>query len=418
MKKTALICIALCAVMLLSTVSGIPLSAEGATYDELQDSLEKAKAVYNAAVAERKNAQNRLSELEALIKDIDNKRYALEVQYAILEEKIAYIQKEQEITDSLIAAYTERQEYYSDLIEEQQAQLDEMLELYATVLRYSYEHGDTSTFAIIFNSSDFTQFLSRLQYFDNIIEYNDTIVGSLKKIEAEMTELQGQYDSALDNLTYYTEMLSDQQSEVAETQAAMDAIAAEYDLLYGEYLKSAEAEQDLIAEMKADEEILYQSIKDIENQILNYENNVSDFRWPLEVGVWYTVTSYYGWRVDPLGRGYKFHSGVDIAAGGGNKVLAVCDGVVTTAKYHNSYGNYVVIYHGDGVSTLYAHMQNGSLQVKVGDKVTKGQWIGRVGTTGDSTGNHLHFSVIVNGEYLNPDNYLPDGYYVKKYNKK
>ena len=96
MKKTALICIALCAVMLLSTVSGIAISAEGATYDELQDNLKKAEAELKAAVAERKNAQNRLSELESLIKDIDNKRYALEIQYAMLEEKIAYIQKEQE----------------------------------------------------------------------------------------------------------------------------------------------------------------------------------------------------------------------------------------------------------------------------------------------------------------------------------
>ncbi|MBQ2325543.1 MAG: M23 family metallopeptidase, partial [Clostridia bacterium] len=234
-------------------------------------------------------------------------------------------------------------------------------------------------------------------------------------IEAELSTLQEQYNSALDNLSYYTEMIEAQEAEIKDKQKQIEDLQAEYAALYEELVDQETQAKEREKELKIEAEILAQAVKDAEQALLNYNSSLSAFGWPLKPGVWYYITSYFGWRQDPLGRGWLHHGGLDIAAGGGNAVLAVCDGVVTTAKWHYSYGNYVVIYHGDGVSSLYAHMQNNSLTVKVGDKVKRGQTIGKVGTTGDSTGNHLHFSVIVNGKYLNPDDYLPDGYYVKKY---
>lgn len=419
-KKAFLICLLLAVAMVLPLFSEtaadvVVTEAEAQTYDELQEELKKAQANYDAKVAERKAAQKRLAEVMAEIKKTENKLLELEVQFLALEEEQSFINSEKEVTAFLIEAYEERQSYYQSLIDEQQAELEETLELYATVLRYKYENGETSTLEILFNSQDFEQFLSRLQYFDSIIEYNDTVAGALKKIEAHLTTLQEQYDSALDNLSYYTDLLAQQEADIQARQEQMDAIYEEYQALSLELKTEEEQWKDIEDGLKTDEAILKDAVKAAEEAVLNYQNSVSAFSWPLKSGVWYYISSYFGYRQDPLGRGWKHHSGIDIAAVGGNAVLAVCDGVVTTATYHKSYGYYVVIYHGDGISTLYAHMQKNSLTVKVGDNVSRGQQIGKVGTTGDSTGNHLHFSVIKSGSYVNPDDYLPDGYYVKKY---
>lgn len=419
LKKTVIISFLLALALILpvfcETGSVAVTEAEAKTYEELQKEHQEALAKQKAKEAERKAAKALLEEAKKALEGTLSKMQELELQMYALEDEQMHVNEEKEITEFLISIYGERQAYYQSLIDEQHAKMEETLELYATVLRYKYENGETNTLEILFNSENFEQFLSRLKYFDNIIEYNDTVADALEKIEKELNTLQEQYNSALDNLSYYTDLLAKQETDIKNRQEELEKLNEEYKALYEQQVSEKQAQEQLEKELAIQAEILAQAVKDAEQAILNYNSNLSAFGWPLKPGVWYYITSYFGWRWDPLGRGYQHHSGLDIAAGGGNAVIAVCDGVVTTAKWHYSYGNYVVIYHGDGVSSLYAHMQNNSLTVKVGDQVKRGQQIGKVGTTGDSTGNHLHFSVIVNGAYLNPDDYLPDGYYVKKF---
>ena len=126
------------------------------------------------------------------------------------------------------------------------------------------------------------------------------------------------------------------------------------------------------------------------------------FCWPAPS---YTrVSSEYGYRIHPIYGTQKFHNGVDLAAPGGSPILAAYDGVVVAATYNASMGNYVMIDHGDGLYTIYMHAS--SLLVSAGQSVSRGQKIALVGSTGNSTGNHLHFSVRLNGSYVSPWNYI------------
>ena len=116
------------------------------------------------------------------------------------------------------------------------------------------------------------------------------------------------------------------------------------------------------------------------------------------------VSSYFGWRTSPLTGKPEYHNGVDIPAAYGSAIYAADGGTVLISERHYSYGNYIVIDHGNGLSTLYAH--NTKNLVKVGDVVDKGQQIATCGSTGDSSGNHCHFSVRVDGSPVNPMNYI------------
>ena len=125
------------------------------------------------------------------------------------------------------------------------------------------------------------------------------------------------------------------------------------------------------------------------------------FTWPTPG--YTTITSKFGYRTHPVTKVYKLHTGVDVAVPSGVSVLAAADGVVTISGNHTAYGKYVSINHGGGVATLYAH--NSQLLVKAGDSVKKGQVISKSGNTGWSTGPHLHFEVLVNGNPVNPMQY-------------
>lgn len=116
------------------------------------------------------------------------------------------------------------------------------------------------------------------------------------------------------------------------------------------------------------------------------------------------VSSQFGYRVHPITKVSKLHAGLDLAGGG--PIKAAQGGTVTRARYHSGWGWYVKIDHGNGLQTLYAHMKSGSLKVKEGQKVSRGQQIGTMGTTGASTGVHLHFEVYKNGKQVNPAPYL------------
>ena len=116
------------------------------------------------------------------------------------------------------------------------------------------------------------------------------------------------------------------------------------------------------------------------------------------------MSSAYGWRIHPVYGGKKFHYGIDLANSSGTPIIATRDGKVTVAKYSSSAGYYVTLNHGDGFSSQYMHMTH--YIVKVGQSVSAGQVIGYMGSTGASTGPHLHFSILYNGSHVNPANYI------------
>ncbi len=159
-------------------------------------------------------------------------------------------------------------------------------------------------------------------------------------------------------------------------------------------------------------------IYDLKSAVMSYSYGSSNnYWWPIggsqdSSGLysgttsWTSISSPYGSRIHPISGKQSFHSGIDIPASQGTPIIATRSGTVTIATYNSSYGNYVEINHGDGTSSRYAHMMNGGILVKVGDTVRQGQIIGKVGTTGASTGNHLHFEIRIDGQTTNPTEYV------------
>ena len=166
----------------------------------------------------------------------------------------------------------------------------------------------------------------------------------------------------------------------------------------------AQAEQELKAAANAADAEIRRKEKELAAQIANVVSE-SGFQWPLPAG-YNTLTSLFGSRIHPITKKANNHTGIDIPAPGGTAIYAAKSGVVITSVKKGSYGNYVVVSHRDGTSTLYAHMSKRA--VSEGATVKQGQVIGYVGTTGSSTGNHLHFEVRVNGTRKDPVNYFKD----------
>lgn len=263
-------------------------------------------------------------------------------------------------------------------------------------MRISYEEGEASYLAMLLGSEDMSEFLSRMDRVTSMLEYDKELK---EKYESEKTVLESE-----------KQKLEEAKVLQEENLATLKTDQAEYDTLLKEqesYISSLQS--DLSSTNAA-----YEAAKKEENKVnkqleaylasLQQQNNSSyvggEFMWPLK-GYSY-VSSGFGWRTI-FGRRDN-HLGIDIPAPGGTPIYASNGGTVVTATGSGSYGNYVVIDHGGGKSTLYAHMSR--IGTSVGQKVGQGQVIGYVGTTGYSTGNHLHFEVRINGKVQNPMSYV------------
>jgi murein DD-endopeptidase MepM/ murein hydrolase activator NlpD len=141
------------------------------------------------------------------------------------------------------------------------------------------------------------------------------------------------------------------------------------------------------------------------NEVPEARTDIADFSWPLDGVV--RVTSGFGMRRDPFDGSRQFHEGVDIATAHGSAVKAIDDGIVLEARRHGGYGNMVLVDHGSGRQTLYGHLRK--YIVRVGDKIVRGQQLGEVGSTGRSTGPHLHFEIIENGRPIDPQKFRNAG---------
>ena len=329
---------------------------------------------------------------------------------------------------------------YNQLIVEKQKELDdaqtrqaELNQQYRVRIRTMEESGKISYWSVLFQANSFTDLLDTINKISEIAAHDQAMLAELDRVAQEIQTAQAELAQEKSNLDAQKTALAVSQAELDEKSAEANAIlaeltadAAKLDSLYVSYEDKeaaltdeiAQKEQEYTAALAQEEEARRQEEErrrqeeenrrqEEENRRQEEENSGSSssssgWLYPLPYRV--AVTSAYGYRVHPVTGAWSFHTGVDLGAGEGTPIYATRSGTVTTATYSDVYGNYVTINHGDGYSSLYGHMTH--YVVSAGEYVSQGEVIGYVGSTGWSTGPHLHFTIYYNGSTVNPMDYI------------
>ena len=378
--------------MLLPMVSMIISSAGAVTQSEI-DALKKEQ---EESQAKQDALKDQLADLEADQAAAQEKRQLLTEQLNAINAEIANIDAQISYYDGEIAQKEAERK-------EAEAREAEQYDLFCQRVRMMEEQGTVSYWSILFNAESFSDLLDRIADVDAVMAYDNEVMDQLIATREELERVQGELESARAEEQAAKEQQeakkAEQQAKVAEAQALVDQINAD----------TAEVNRQLDAESAAASEIqaeIARKQKQLEEE--RKQNNIvisseTGYLWPLPG--YYRLSSLFGYRGHPITGVAHSHTGIDIPASGGTPILAAKSGQVVTSAYHYSYGNYVVIDHGNGNSTLYAHMS--SRAVSEGQMVTQGQVIGYVGTTGSSTGNHLHFEVRDNYTRVDPESKFP-----------
>ena len=314
------------------------------------------------------------------------------------------LQEVEDINSSISKLESEVEEISKNLtvlgtsIEEKQKDLDEKQALLDERLSAAYMN-ENNTYLEAFFTGGLLNFISNYDMIKQIAQYDTQLMNEVKevkknleneKIKQENAKIEKEIKSK--ELKSLKEEKEEKISNLTEEQKQIQSQIDEYD----NQMKILEAKEKALVTQ-------YMQGTDGTTQIGNSATS-GTFLWPVPSSK--TITSNYGYRIHPISGTNKLHAGLDIGAAGGADIVAAAPGTVYLSSfgYNGGYGNYIIIDHGNGVTTRYAHCSN--LFVSVGDKVTKGQVIAAVGSTGASTGNHCHFEVRINGESQNPINYL------------
>ena len=362
----------------------------------LEKALEDAKQTINELKESKGDVQEKVNDLNTQLMNISS-------QITALENRLA--QKNQELTEK------------KDQIEDTKSQLEDAKkqeeQQYADMkvrIQFMYENAQESYFEALFSSESFSDFLNSAEYIIQIQEYDRKKLNEYQDTVDYIENVEKQLEEDYPTLEEIKKEVEQEKASVEQEKASVAALMKQRETelagIEGN-IDSAQSDADYYAaEIKAQEEIIAE-IKRIEaekaaagKQDNPYTGGV--FTWPCPSST--RVTSDYGTRVSPMGGASSNHKGIDIGASGGAAIVAAADGTVTTAAYSSAAGNYVMIDHGGGLYTVYMHAS--ALLVSPGQTVSAGQTIAQVGSTGISTGNHLHFGVSLNGSYVSPWSYL------------
>lgn len=369
-------------------------SAENSS--DIQDEIDRLKEEADRIEQQQKEIENQIDENDAQT-------------LSFAEEKMR-IDNDLELARQEVENLEAQIHQYNLLVAEKQAELDELTEKQNTLMqkfrlrmRSLQERGSISYWQVLFHSASFEDMLMRKTMVEEIAASDQRMLGQIRE-NAEQVLL------AKESLTEQKAMLEEKKVEQAAAQEALEHKRAESDQAISELIASR---QDLVEEQERIQDDMDALEKEIaareeelnrQQQQNNYVPVVTEagFLFPVSLNGYQCMTSPYGYRVHPISGVTRLHNGVDLAAVTGTPIFASKSGVVTTAciGWGNGYGNHVVINHGDGYSTLYAHQS--ALNVYEGQIVSQGDVIGYVGSTGNSNGPHLHFTVFKNGETINP----------------
>lgn len=380
----------------------------------------KASSI-NDAEAAKKQLEQQKKETEAEIAGLKKEKGDLLTYIEELDKKMEKIDEQMNDTNKKI-------ENTNQKLEKAKAELqiakEEEEKQYASMklrIKYMYENGSTDYLELLLEADSISDLLNRAEYIAKISAYDKKLLERHKKVKEEIAKQEKNLEKQAEKLAVLQEELEYEQDTVTQLSEEKNKELEKYNADISDaseeakkYAKEISKQEDLIEDLLEQERkrIEEEERKKREEAAKNQQqsggssdyvaDNSGDFRWPLNVSG--RISSYFGYRDQPTAGASTFHKGIDIAAPVGTQIVAAASGKVVTATYSSSAGNYIMIYHGNSTYTVYMHCS--SLSVSVNDEVKKGQGIGAVGSTGISTGAHLHFGISVNGSYVNPLDYV------------
>lgn len=387
--------------------------------------VNKKKAELESQIADK---EQQVSSLQQQKNDVLSAIKKLDEKHAKAQENLESLTKQIEEKNSEIEKNSEELEKAK---EKEAIQYEDMKKR----IQYLYEAGNISMISVILGADDFAEALSRTENFRQLTSYDRKQLEEYKKtckkienlekdLKKEKSDLESYKQSAEEEKSNIETSISKKQAEISQFEAGIDAaVMAQSDLegelaIQNEILKQLKEEVQNTAGQGSSSSSSGESTNSNQNKTEQSQpetkpetkpdsgqpdsSGSAQFTWPCPAS--HNVTSPFGDRNSPTAGASSNHKGIDIGAGSGSSIVAAASGTVTVSTYSESAGNYVTIDHGNGFHTVYMHAS--ALYVKAGQKVSAGQQIAAVGSTGYSTGPHLHFGIMKNGVYVNPMNYF------------
>ena len=388
--------------LILVLAAGIPIQASSASTEKVTEDAASTKSLQEAQ-DEKAQLEKALKEAQSTIEDLRDSKGDIESKVTELNQQLIDISARiTDLENQLTAKSEDIQETKDELAGAKEREAQQYADMKVRI-QFMYENGHTSYLEALLSSRNISEFLNSADYIAQIqsydrqklTEYQDTvesIVNLEAQLEQEYTDLEALKSTVESNKATVAAMMRQKESELADISGDIEDAQSDADY----YAAEIQAQEELIAAIKrAEAEKAAAGVEE-------HPYTGGAFRWPCPSST--RVTSDYGTRVSPMSGASSNHKGIDIGASAGADIIAAADGTVTAASYSSAAGNYVMIDHGGGLYTVYMHAS--SLLVSPGQTVSAGDVIAKVGSTGISTGSHLHFGVSLNGSYVSPWSYL------------
>ena len=373
--------------------------------EALQQSIQEKQSELQKLQNEKTTIQSNKTSAEAVIKSLEASKQEVNGYITEMDAELTAIQSNIDDLNDQIEVKTADIEQTKIELEEAEATEKAQYEAMKERIRFMYESGDAMYLELLITADSFGDMLNKAEYIEQLSSYDRKMLEEYK-LTVELT------NTVKEQLEAEEEVLEEAKAAAEEEEEAMNALIAEKEAQLALYETDIANNQAAIdeydAELQAKAEVIgaIEAVIAAEREQLAEANRIrydgGMFTWPAPQYV--RISSEYGKRMHPTLGVEKFHEGLDMAAPGGSPILAAYYGKVVAAGYTNAMGNYIIIDHGDSLFTIYMHAS--ALYVSEGEYVSAGQKIAAVGSTGRSTGNHLHFGVRLNGDYVSPWNYL------------
>lgn len=396
-------------------------------YSDIEDKISESEQRVKELESQQADQSKIVSALNLQLQKLNQERENITAQKDLITEDI-------DATEQKISSLNAEISKLDAEIAAKDKEIKDTVKLFCDRMRANYMAGETSVLEIFTSSSDMSSFLNRLEMFKRVTESDQSLVDKLNKEIASIEEMQKELETKKAALQKEKTELEAKRSDLQKTEDTLTAnqdvikqkteeVEAKLNALNAQTKELKVSIDEYNSEMSRLDSEIKEAIRKAQNSgsssggnsggsnAGSMDSNVSSagWAWPMPYDGVY-LTSYYGYRYHPLDGDWRYHSGIDVSMSGayGKNIVATRAGTVILSSLESEsgtgYGNYIIIDHGDGYTSLYGHCSE--LLVSQGQRVSRGQIIARVGSTGWSTGPHLHFEVRYNGETVDPLDYV------------